>query len=96
MADALSLVMMTFPQQWDGNGTLTLNLTVLPSVDPVSGPLIGANPATPSFATGTPVLAASTCSRRSPPSRASPRPGSSRWRQPSPRRRPTRSPPSTC
>ena len=44
MADALSLVMMTFPQQWDGSGTLDLNLTMLPSVDPVSGPLIGGQP----------------------------------------------------
>ncbi|HEY2301901.1 MAG TPA: hypothetical protein VGH66_08405 [Acidimicrobiales bacterium] len=57
MADSLSLVMMTFPQRWDGNGTLTLNLTLLPSVDPISGPLIGSNPATPSFANGKPVLA---------------------------------------
>ena len=56
MADALSLVMMTFPQAWDGSGTLTLNLTLLPSVDPLAGPLIGANPATPSFAAGSPVF----------------------------------------
>ena len=56
MADTLSLVLMTFPQHWDGKGTLTLNLTILPSVDPVGGPLIGANPATPSFAAGKPAF----------------------------------------
>ena len=68
MADSLSLVMMTFPQRWDGNGTLTLNLTLLPSVDPISGPLIGSNPATPSFANGKPVLARPCAAdRRRPP-----------------------------
>jgi hypothetical protein len=56
MADALRLVMMTFPQQWDGKGTLTLNVMLIPSVDPIGTPLIGSNPATPTFAKGTPAF----------------------------------------
>jgi hypothetical protein len=56
MADALRLVMMTFPQQWDGKGTLTLNVMLIPSVDPIGSPLIGTNPATPTFAKGTPAF----------------------------------------
>ena len=58
MADALQLVMMTFPQLWDGKGTLTLNVLLVPSdqVDPIGAPLIGADPATPSFANGAPTF----------------------------------------
>jgi hypothetical protein len=56
MADALRLVMMTFPQQWDGEGTLTLNVLLIPSVDPIAGPLIGTDPATPAFAKGAPAF----------------------------------------
>ena len=51
MADPLRLVLTTFPQQWDGNGTLTLNVVLLPAVDPLPGSLIGTSP---SFANGTP------------------------------------------
>jgi hypothetical protein len=56
MADPLRLVMMTFPQHWNGKDTLTLNAMLIPSADPLAGPLIGANPATPSFAKGAPAF----------------------------------------
>jgi hypothetical protein len=52
MTDPLRLVLTTFPQRWDGNGTLTLNVVLLPAVDPLPGPLIGTS--SPSFASGTP------------------------------------------
>jgi hypothetical protein len=52
MTDPLRLVLTTFPQRWDGNGTLTLNVVLLPTVDPLPGPLIGTS--SPSFANGTP------------------------------------------
>ena len=52
MADPLRLVLLTFPQHWDGKGTLTLNVVLIPAVDPLPGPLIGAS--TPSFANGAP------------------------------------------
>lgn len=52
MADPLRLVLLTFPQHWDGKGTLTLNVVLIPAVDPLPGPLIGAS--SPSFANGTP------------------------------------------
>lgn len=52
MADPLRLVLTTFPQRWDGNGTLTLNVVLVPAVDPLPGSLIGAS--SPSFASGTP------------------------------------------
>ncbi len=52
MADPLRLVLTTFPQRWDGNGTLTLNVLLLPAVDPLPNPLIGAT--SPSFANGAP------------------------------------------
>ena len=52
MTDPLRLVLTTFPQRWDGNGTLTLNVVLLPTVDPLPGPLIGTS--SPSFASGTP------------------------------------------
>jgi hypothetical protein len=32
MADALRLALTTFPQHWDGNGTLTLNVVLIPAV----------------------------------------------------------------
>ncbi|HEY8063089.1 MAG TPA: hypothetical protein VID74_09840, partial [Gemmatimonadales bacterium] len=54
MADPIRLALTTFPQHWDGNGTLTLNVVVIPAVDPLPGPLIG--PSSPSFATGAPVF----------------------------------------
>lgn len=54
MADPLRLALTTFPQHWDGNGTLTLNVVVIPAVDPLPGPLIG--PSSPSFANGAPVF----------------------------------------
>jgi hypothetical protein len=54
MADALRLALTTFPQHWDGNGTLTLNVVLIPAVDPLPGPLIG--PSSPSFANGAPVF----------------------------------------
>ena len=54
MADSLRLVLLTFPQHWDGNGTLTLNVALIPAVDPLPGPLIGAS--SPSFANGTPTF----------------------------------------
>ncbi|HEU5001984.1 MAG TPA: hypothetical protein VFW71_04315 [Actinomycetota bacterium] len=57
MASAPNLVMMTFPQHWDGTGTLTLNVLLIPSVDPVAGPLIAAAPPPPSFAAGKPTFA---------------------------------------
>jgi hypothetical protein len=52
MADSLRLALLTFPQHWDGNGTLTLNVVLIPAVDPLPGPLIGAS--SPSFANGAP------------------------------------------
>ena len=54
MADPLRLVLLTFPQHWDGNGTLTLNVALIPAVDPLPGPLIGAS--SPSFANGAPAF----------------------------------------
>lgn len=56
MADPLRLAMMTFPQRWDGAGTLTLGTLLVPTVavDPLTDPLIGADPATPAFALGAP------------------------------------------
>ena len=56
MNDALRLAMMTFPRHWDGAGTLTLGVLLVPSadVDPLNEPLIGADPATPAFAHGAP------------------------------------------
>ena len=52
MADALNLTMMTFPQL-GRCGVFSLNVLLLPSVDdPVTPPLIGTNPITPSFASG--------------------------------------------
>jgi hypothetical protein len=56
MADP-RLILMTFPQHWDGAGTLRLNVLLIPAVDPIGVPLIGADPATPTFATGTPTFA---------------------------------------
>jgi hypothetical protein len=53
MADPLRLVLTTFPQHWDGNGTLTLNVVLLPAVDPMPGSLIGTSR---SFAKGTPTF----------------------------------------
>jgi hypothetical protein len=54
MADTLRLALTTFPQHWDGKGTLTLNVVLIPAVDPLPGPLIG--PSSPSFANGAPVF----------------------------------------
>ncbi|MBR0800651.1 hypothetical protein JQ615_35345 [Bradyrhizobium jicamae] len=54
MADPLRLALTTFPQHWDGNGTLTLNVVLIPAVDPLPGSLIG--PSSPSFANGTPTF----------------------------------------
>ncbi|KJC60082.1 hypothetical protein UP10_15575 [Bradyrhizobium sp. LTSPM299] len=54
MADALRLALTTFPQHWDGKGTLTLNVVVIPAVDPLPGSLIG--PSSPSFANGAPTF----------------------------------------
>ncbi len=54
MADPIRLALTTFPQHWDGNGTLTLNVVVIPAVDPLPGPLVG--PSSPSFANGAPVF----------------------------------------
>ncbi|MEA2297892.1 MAG: hypothetical protein QOF77_828 [Solirubrobacteraceae bacterium] len=54
MADPLRLAMMTFPQHWDGAGTLTLSVLLIPSADPLAEPLIGLDPATPTFARGAP------------------------------------------
>jgi hypothetical protein len=54
MADALRLAVMTFPQHWDGAGTLTLNVVLVPSVDPLAAALIGTS--TPAFANGTPTF----------------------------------------
>jgi hypothetical protein len=54
MADPLRLVLLSFPQHWDGNGTLTLNVVLIPAVDPLPGSLIGAN--SPSFANGAPAF----------------------------------------
>jgi hypothetical protein len=53
MADPLRLVLMTFPQQWDGKGTLTLNVVLIPTGDPVGTPLIGTSS---TFANGTPTF----------------------------------------
>jgi hypothetical protein len=52
MSDPLCLVLTTFPQRWDGSGRLTLNVVLLPTADPLPGPLIGTT--SPSFASGTP------------------------------------------
>ena len=52
MADPLRLALTTFPQHWDGNGTLTLNVVLIPAVDPLPGALIGTT--SPSFAAGSP------------------------------------------
>src|SRR5580704_13977254 len=54
MAEALCLVLTTFPQHWDGKGTLTLNVVVIPAIDPLPGSLIG--PSSPSFASGAPTF----------------------------------------
>jgi hypothetical protein len=54
MADPLRLVLTSFPQRWDGSGTLTLNVVLLPTVDPLPGSLIG--PSSPSFANGSPTF----------------------------------------
>jgi hypothetical protein len=54
MADPLRLVLTSFPQHWDGKGTLTLNVVLLPTVDPLPNSLIG--PSSPSFAKGTPTF----------------------------------------
>ena len=54
MADALRLVLMTFPQHWDGKGTITLNVVLLPTGDPLPGSLI--EPSSPSFANGAPTF----------------------------------------
>jgi hypothetical protein len=54
MAAPLRLALTTFPQQWDGKATMTLNVVLIPAVDPLPGPLIG--PSTPSFANGTPTF----------------------------------------
>jgi hypothetical protein len=53
-ADALRLALTTFPQHWDGKGTITLNVVLIPAVDPLPGPLIGAS--SPSFANGAPTF----------------------------------------
>ena len=54
MADPLRLALTTFPQHWDGSGTLTLNVVLVPAVDPLPGALIGT--ASPSFANGSPTF----------------------------------------
>src|SRR5580700_4888985 len=54
MADALRLALTTFPQHWDGKATVTLNVVLIPAVDPLPGPLIG--PSSPSFANGAPTF----------------------------------------
>src|SRR5579863_141239 len=54
MADPLRLALLTFPQHWDGKRTLTLNVVLIPAVDPLPGPLIGAS--SPSFANGAPTF----------------------------------------
>src|SRR5271166_236366 len=54
MADPLRLAIMTFPQHWDGVETLTLNVVLIPAVDPLPGPLIGSS--SPSFANGAPTF----------------------------------------
>jgi hypothetical protein len=53
MAEALCLALTTFAQHWDGRGTLTLNVVVIPAVDPLPGSLIGSSP---SFASGAPTF----------------------------------------
>jgi hypothetical protein len=52
MADQLRLAVLSFPQHWNGNGTLTLNVVLVPAIDPLPGSLIGASSS--SFANGTP------------------------------------------
>src|SRR3979409_351011 len=54
MADALRLAVTTFPQYWDGEGTITLNVLLIPAADPLPGSLIG--PSSPSFANGAPTF----------------------------------------
>jgi hypothetical protein len=54
MADPLRLALMTFPQHWDGNRTLELNVVLIPAVDPLPSPLIGTS--SPSFADGAPTF----------------------------------------
>ena len=54
MANALCLALMTFPQHWDGKGTITLNVVLIPAADPLPGSLIG--PSSPSFANGAPTF----------------------------------------
>jgi len=54
MADALRLAVTTFPQHWDGKGTITLNVLLIPAADPLPGSLIG--PSSPSFANGAPTF----------------------------------------
>src|SRR5947209_691039 len=58
MSDPLRLAIMTFPQRWDGAGHLTLGALLVPSaaVDPLTDPLIGADPTTPAFAQGAPTF----------------------------------------
>ena len=51
----LRLALMSFPQRWDGIGTLSLNLLCIPSVDPLADPIAGAAPA---FADHIPALQA--------------------------------------
>jgi hypothetical protein len=53
MGDALCLALTTFPQHWDGKGTVTLNVVLIPAVDPLPGALIGSSP---SFASGAPTF----------------------------------------
>src|ERR1700689_5103931 len=52
MANPLCLALTTFPQRWDGKGTLTLNVVLIPAVNPLPNALIG--PSSPSFANGAP------------------------------------------
>jgi hypothetical protein len=51
----LRLALMSFPQRWDGIGTLSLNLLCIPSVDPLTDAVAGAAPA---FADHVPILQA--------------------------------------
>ncbi len=52
MANPLCLALTTFPQHWDGKGTLTLNVVLIPAVNPLPNALIGSS--SPSFANGAP------------------------------------------
>src|ERR1017187_5117023 len=52
MANPLCLALTPFPQHWDGKGTLTLNVVLIPAVNPLPNALIG--PSSPSFANGAP------------------------------------------